>query len=100
MATTARIAATTGAGTYTATIAAGSVGNFAASGLGPNESIKLLGSNGAGTVYSQIVYIDEGGSSRNAMINRNNSSIQITGPLDFRFEKTSTSSAVELSEYT
>jgi len=100
MATTARIAATKTADTYTASIAAGSVGNFAAPGLGPNESIKLLSSDAAGTTYKQIIYIDEGGSSRNAQLTRNNSTIQISGPLDFRFVKNVTSDAVELSEFT
>ena len=99
MTTTARIAATSAEATYTASIAAGAVGNFAAPGLGPNESVNLLGSDGAGA-YSPMTYIDEGGSSRTAKMTKNNSTIQIIGPLDFRFAKTLTSSAVELSEYT
>jgi len=100
MTTTARIVATKAAATYTASITAGNVGNFIALDLGVNESIQVLGSDAAGTTFKPIIYIDQGGSSRTAILNRNNTTIQLTGPIDFRFSKGVTGEAVELSQYT
>lgn len=99
MATTARITPQTTAALYTASIAAGSVGNFAAFDLAAGESIKILIPNAAG-VYKPWRYIDDGGKSREAVLTREANTRQLAGPVDFRFDKPDTDAAVELSQYT
>ena len=102
MTTTARVASTTAASiAYTASIAAGAVGNFVAIGdMKDGEEITFEGSNGAATIYEPLTYIDGAGNSRPATINRRNRTILIQGPCDFRINKSATASAVEVAQYT
>jgi hypothetical protein len=99
MATTERIAATKAAATYDASIAAGAVGNFIAIGLKHNDQVKVMGSNAAGTEYTQLTYIDPGGKRSPAILTPSNNTIELNGPIDFRFDKPVTGGDVELSEY-
>jgi hypothetical protein len=102
MTTTARVASTKAADiSYTASIAAGSVGNFIAIGdMKDGEEIVFEGSNGAGSIYEPLTYVDGGGNHRKASINRQNRTILIQGPVDFRINKSATASAVEVAQYT
>ena len=101
MTTTARIAAQTAAANYTASIATGAVGHFTAHDLiqANNEEIAILVPNEAGT-YKPLTYIDEGGKERTARLTAVHNSVQLIGPIDFRFAKPITEELVELSEYT
>lgn len=101
MTTTARIVATTAASTaYTASILAGSVGNFKAHDLlAGDEPIVFEGKDAAG-VYEAITYINPGGVRQVAQIIQTANTIQLVGPIDFRINKPITKQAVEVSEYT
>jgi len=102
MATTARVAATASPSiAYSATIAAGSVGNFIAIGLTKDDqAIVFEGSNAAGTSFEPLSFIGGGGNHRTAEITYQHRTIQLTGPVDFRINKPATANAVEISQYT
>jgi len=101
MTTTARIAATDASSiAYTASLAAGEVGNFIAIGsMKDGERIVFEGSNGAGDVYEPITYVDGAGNQRTAELTRQTRTILIQGPLDFRIKKSATAEAVEVAQY-
>lgn len=100
MATTARIAATVDASVaYTASIAAGSVGNFIAIGMVNDDApIVFEGSNAAGT-YTPITYLDNKGDRMVAQLATGYETIQLVGPIDFRINKPITANTVEVAEY-
>ena len=102
MTTIARIVATAGPDqSYTASIAAGSVGNFIAIGMTKDDGpIVFEGSNAAGTVFEPLTYIDQGGDHRTAQLTYQHRTIQISGPVDIRINKPQTAVAVEVSQYT
>ena len=102
MATTARIVATTAASTaYTASIAAGSVGNFIAIGMvNSDKPIVFEGSDAAGTGFTPITYLDNKGDRMVAQLATGYETIQLVGPIDFRINKPVTENAVEVSQYT
>jgi hypothetical protein len=101
MTTTARIASTTSQdSSYTGSVALGDVANFIAIGkMEPGESVVFEGSNGAGSIYEPITYVDAGGNQRVAELNSQNRTILLQGPLDFRINKSATAAAVEVAEY-
>lgn len=98
MTTTARIAATQNAGTYTASIASGSTAVFGAYNLGPNEviTVKIKDSSGS---YHDLYYLDESGAQVRAELRQYKNTIALTGPLDMRISKPATGAAVEVAEY-
>ena len=102
MATTARIVATTAASVaYTASIAAGSVGNFIAIGMVSGDPpIVFEGSDDAGTGYTPITYLDNKGDRMVASLAVGHETIQLVGPIDFRINKPITANNVEVSQYT
>lgn len=102
MTTTARVAATAGPSiAYTASIAAGTVGNFIAIGLTKDDpAIVFEGQNAAGTVFEPLSFIDPGGDHRTAQITYQHRTIQLVGPIDFRINKPVTANAVEIAQYT
>ena len=102
MTTTARIASTAAASVaYTASIAAGAVGNFIAIGdMKDGEKVVIEGSNGAGSIYEPLTYIDGAGNARPAELTRRNRTILIQGPIDLRLNKSATATAVEVAQYT
>ena len=102
MTTTARVASTVASSiAYTASIAAGSVGNFIAIGdMKDGEQVVIEGSNGAGSIYEPLTYIDGAGNQRKAAMTRQNRTVLIQGPIDLRINKSATASAVEVAQYT
>ena len=102
MTTTARIVATTAASTaYTASIAAGAVGNFTAIGMvNADMPIVFEGSDAAGTGFTPITYLDNKGERMVAQLATGYETIQLVGPIDFRINKPVTANAVEVSQYT
>ena len=104
MASTARIAATTGSDNTTWTgksVAAGATATFASSGrMLDGESIVFEKPNGAGNAWEPITDIDGAGNPRVAEITRQTRTITLNGPLDYRAAKSATANAVELTEYT
>lgn len=102
MTTTARVASTTAASiAYTASIAAGAVGNFIAIGdMKDGETVTFEGSNGAGTIFEPLTFIDPAGNSRPAQLTRGNRTQMLIGPIDFRINKSATAVAVEVAQYT
>lgn len=101
MATTARITAQTAAATYTASIAAGNVGNFIAIGMvNDDKPIVFEGSDAAAAVFTPITYLDNKGERMVAQIATGYETIQLVGPIDFRINKPVTENAVEVSQYT
>ena len=97
MTTTARIALTTAGGTYAASIADASFGNFKAVGLGINETILVQTKNAAGT-YDRLTWVDDGGTVRESL-GVNNNSIRIAGPVDFNFVQPVTVGSAGLDQY-
>jgi hypothetical protein len=102
MTTTARVPSTKNPSiAYTASIAAGAVGNFIAIGkMEGGEYITFEGSNGAGSIFEPLTYIDGDGNSRPAQLTRSNRTIQLIGPLDLRINKDATANAIEVAQYT
>ena len=102
MTTTARIPATTNPDkSYTASIAAGSVGNFIAIGMTKDDGpIVFEGSNAGASAFEPLTYIDQGGDHRTAQLTYQHRTIQIVGPADIRINKPQTAGAVEVSQYT
>ena len=98
MTTTARISATTGTGSYDASIAAGSVTNFAASNLSTGERILILKKDSTGG-YDALNYLGPDGIQRTAELTQGKNIESITGPLDIRIKKDNTANSVEVVEY-
>ena len=169
MATTVRITATRAAATYTASIAAGSVGNFKANGLAINDKVVIKGktgtlagahdgannaatltdsgeawginqflgytltnttdgssttvtSNTATTItgvlsggtdddwdigdaytltgFNILTFVNSGGKEGQTVMEYNDNTKQLAGPIDFEISKESTVNAVEVVQYT
>lgn len=99
MTTTVRIAATTAADVYTASIASGAAAHFKATGLGNGESVVVKVKDGSGN-YEALSYLDGDGRPRKAYMDSTANSIRITGPLDIQLSKDVTGGNVEVVEYT
>ena len=101
MTTNTRIAATEAPSTaYTASLAIGELGNFIAIGsMKDGEKIVFEGRNGAGTIFEPLTYIDGAGNQRTAELTRQNRTILLQGPVDFRINKSTTAESVEVAQY-
>ena len=100
MTTTARIAATVNPSVaYEFSVAVGVTANFACIGLKIGEEVAIEVKDSSGG-FAPFDYIDAGGNSRRAAMVKGFNVIPITGPVDARLNKSATSVAIEVVEYT